>query len=348
MGKQQEYKSSNNNNVFQTISNKEIVDYALQTLQLRLDKEFYHKALAESQGRTSPIAEHHIPRLEGIMSELSSFKDGDTLRFATLTENQLLGYADASLSVELYSDDFYEYNPNSLLETQAKELSAKRLELHQMPGVALLEGSINKVGGGYNIEQIILFSNNHGMALGYSPEAVSPYATWQFTHDNGKLDFYWGHYINDKRDAEHDYITRTEEYLDGTNLKEKRLDLSKVAEAQNTQKEAKLEKTEAQSILKDIDRITPNTYIDATIEILGKYKTSQVLDALNNQGNKDGKGHLKILAKHIQMNVQHIDANNMDSSLKESMEIAVKQKEVSRANTEHNTKTKNNRKEELA
>jgi len=65
---------------------------------------------------------------------------------------------------------------------------------------------------GYAIMDETLFSNNRGFALGENPHAVQPYVTWQFTEENGKRDYYWGHYTTDKVKAQQDFNTRVAKY----------------------------------------------------------------------------------------------------------------------------------------
>ena len=65
---------------------------------------------------------------------------------------------------------------------------------------------------GYEIKLAISFENDRGFALGENPQAVQPFATWQFTEDtSGRLDYYWGHYTTDKA-ATRDYENRVSEY----------------------------------------------------------------------------------------------------------------------------------------
>lgn len=66
---------------------------------------------------------------------------------------------------------------------------------------------------GYEIKRAIVFENDRGFALGENPQAVQPFATWQFTEDaSGRRDYYWGHYTTDKAAATRDYKNRVSEY----------------------------------------------------------------------------------------------------------------------------------------
>lgn len=64
----------------------------------------------------------------------------------------------------------------------------------------------------YEIKRSIVFENNRGFALGENPQAEQPFATWQFTEENGKRDYYWGHYTTNSAAATRDYEYRVAEY----------------------------------------------------------------------------------------------------------------------------------------
>lgn len=75
---------------------------------------------------------------------------------------------------------------------------------------------------GYEIKRAIVFENDRGFALGENPQAVQPFATWQFTEDaNGRHDYYWGHYTTDKAAATRDYENRVSEYQHDYGVSEK-------------------------------------------------------------------------------------------------------------------------------
>lgn len=65
---------------------------------------------------------------------------------------------------------------------------------------------------GYEIRQSTLFENGRGFALGHSPTAPDPFVTWQFTEENGKRDYYWGHYFGDRDKAVMDFNNRVFDY----------------------------------------------------------------------------------------------------------------------------------------
>lgn len=74
---------------------------------------------------------------------------------------------------------------------------------------------------GYEIKRSILFENDRGFALGENPQAVQPFATWQFTEENGKRDYYWGHYTASSTAATRDYEYRASEYQRDNGVSEK-------------------------------------------------------------------------------------------------------------------------------
>ncbi|MDL2238100.1 DUF3849 domain-containing protein [Christensenellaceae bacterium OttesenSCG-928-K19] len=98
-------------------------------------------------------------------------------------------------------DDFARY-----AREKYAELSAERFAL---PG---REESGHFVHG-YEILRSIQFSNDRGMALGHNLAGADPFVTWQFTAENGKRDFYWGHYKSTEKSAQDDYAVRAACYL---------------------------------------------------------------------------------------------------------------------------------------
>lgn len=66
---------------------------------------------------------------------------------------------------------------------------------------------------GYEILRAIEFDNDRGFAIGYNPAAAASFVTWQFTVDNGKRNFYWGHYKSDEQGARDDYTVRIAAYM---------------------------------------------------------------------------------------------------------------------------------------
>jgi len=75
---------------------------------------------------------------------------------------------------------------------------------------------------GYEIKRAFAFENDRGFALGENPQAVQPFATWQFTEDaSGRRDYYWGHYTTNKAAATRDYENRVSEYQHDYGVSEK-------------------------------------------------------------------------------------------------------------------------------
>lgn len=65
---------------------------------------------------------------------------------------------------------------------------------------------------GYQITRAVLFDNGRGFALGHDPAAPGPFVTWQFTEEQGKRDYYWGHYFGSEKAATTDFHTRAADY----------------------------------------------------------------------------------------------------------------------------------------
>jgi len=65
---------------------------------------------------------------------------------------------------------------------------------------------------GYIILQSILFENDRGFAFAENKNAPSPFVTWQFTDENGKRDYYWGHYFSREDSARADYDKSVGDY----------------------------------------------------------------------------------------------------------------------------------------
>ena len=63
---------------------------------------------------------------------------------------------------------------------------------------------------GYVIRQSVLFDNGQGIALGEHPR--EGFVTWQFTEEQSRRDYYWGHYYDDGAAAEKDYNDRAADY----------------------------------------------------------------------------------------------------------------------------------------
>ena len=62
------------------------------------------------------------------------------------------------------------------------------------------------------IRQSVFFDNGRGFAMGENFKAPNPFVTWQFTQEDGKRDYYWGHYFNGECEAIGDYNRRVFSY----------------------------------------------------------------------------------------------------------------------------------------
>jgi len=120
------------------------------------------------------------------------------------------------------------------------------LNNYDLPGQAMEADNGGNVVN-YIVKQAVLFDNDRGFAYGHNPEAVSPYATWQFTNDHGAFDHYWGHYFGREDKALIDYITRAESYGKDHGLKEKELPM------QTSAVEPDPENSEAKRLIRFID-----------------------------------------------------------------------------------------------
>jgi hypothetical protein len=88
--------------------------------------------------------------------------------------------------------------------------------LAELPGQEI-EGENIK---GYTIKRAIMFENDRGFAFAHSPTAVDPYVTWQFTHEDGKNDYYWGKYYGDEGDALANFVERATNYVENNKVNE--------------------------------------------------------------------------------------------------------------------------------
>lgn len=62
---------------------------------------------------------------------------------------------------------------------------------------------------GYEIVRAVTFDNQRGFAIGLNPNAANTFVAWQFTVENGRRDYYWGHYADELGSAAQSYIART-------------------------------------------------------------------------------------------------------------------------------------------
>ena len=81
---------------------------------------------------------------------------------------------------------------------------------------------------GYVIRQSVLFDNGRGIALGEHPR--EGFVTWQFTEEQGRRDYYWGHYYDDGAAAEKDYADRAADYQRRFHVREVKAPISRQME----------------------------------------------------------------------------------------------------------------------
>lgn len=68
----------------------------------------------------------------------------------------------------------------------------------------------------------VTFDNNRGFALGHNEAAPNPFVTWQFTEtESGQRDYYWGHYHNEMKWAEKDFLKRIDDYKELFHVQER-------------------------------------------------------------------------------------------------------------------------------
>ena len=79
------------------------------------------------------------------------------------------------------------------------ELGAERYALPGQP-------ECDEVVEGYIVTRAITFEDKRGYAIATHPWAG--HVCWQFKTDNGKRDYFWGHYTPDEKDAINRYIAR--------------------------------------------------------------------------------------------------------------------------------------------
>ena len=103
---------------------------------------------------------------------------------------------------------------------------------------------------GYEIIRAISFDDQRGFAIGLNPDAFETLVTWQFTVEDGKRDFYWGHYSGELSRAAEDYIARVIVYMSRREVKEvQRTPAAEIHEPTEAERGASEEKP---SVLKQI------------------------------------------------------------------------------------------------
>ena len=90
---------------------------------------------------------------------------------------------------------------------------------YNFPGKALEGDNVRN----YAVQRAVMFDNNRGFAFAHNPNAASPYVTWQFTNEDGKLNYYWGKYYGSEEAALVNYIKRAADYVKQYKVMEKPL-----------------------------------------------------------------------------------------------------------------------------
>jgi len=120
-----------------------------------------------------------------------------------------LNYFDSSLPFQLSFVNRRSRNANRYkvnIPAQEDDFNSIRGEY-----VEMLKGQI--ANQGYEIIQTVMLENGRGFALGHHPTAPSPYVTWACYDDkDGKRQYEWGHYGNDRAALEQDFAARVQEY----------------------------------------------------------------------------------------------------------------------------------------
>lgn len=74
------------------------------------------------------------------------------------------------------------------------------------------ENNQNEVNAGYEIKKSVFFENYTGFVFAHNKNAPQPFVTWKFNEENGKRNYYWGHYFNDENRAKADLDIRVSSY----------------------------------------------------------------------------------------------------------------------------------------
>lgn len=90
---------------------------------------------------------------------------------------------------------------------------------------------------GYKIIKAIIFTDNKGFALGFSPIAESPYVTWACHDDKyGHRKYNSAHYGNNQETMEQELHVRVEEYKTQNKIEIKHIEAPKLYKYYSTQR----------------------------------------------------------------------------------------------------------------
>ena len=176
-------------------------------------RDFYNLDIAAMKA----VYDYGFERVNMVLARNIQSRDYDG-RFSDANKAWSKGYAvpakafdDAILNAHPILIDSFTHHARKLYE----ELDAERFALPGRPESGHL---VN----GYEILRSVEFDNRRGFAIGLNPDAVSQFATWQFTTENGKRDFYWGNYSSEFVDAAFNYTARVIAHMYGERAKEVR------------------------------------------------------------------------------------------------------------------------------
>lgn len=122
------------NNLFNTISNKEIVDHAFVEIHKLLEKEQLRKADLTAEGKPSPISDNYIARYTEQLSELSNAEANDIQGFKSISEIRLLYHAVHALEDILYTEtNNAAFSPDDIkvFKQQRDELNTRIIEIEK-------------------------------------------------------------------------------------------------------------------------------------------------------------------------------------------------------------------------
>jgi len=136
---------------------------------------------------------------------------------------------------------------------------------------------------GYEIVRSIAFDDQRGFAIGLNPNAVSQFVTWQFTTENGRRDFYWGHYADELANAANNYVARVMVYMsDGTREVPNHLTAAEVSAEQNynmidgsiNNEKSRLDLTDGQTH-EELRELAPETLADEKPSVLERIQDAR-------------------------------------------------------------------------
>ena len=79
-----------------------------------------------------------------------------------------------------------------------------------------------EIVAGYKVVDRVLYDNGKGMAFALNEDVARHpmFVNWQYTEENGKRDYYWGHYDSNPAGVYADYLQRGEDYKGSRDIQE--------------------------------------------------------------------------------------------------------------------------------